>query len=86
MQTKKEESFSLKKYSLKKWIMTNGLTQTFVASKLGLDVVEFKQMLNERKLFTKEQIFALIDLVGVREAYNIIYFPDKKTAKESSSE
>ncbi len=86
MQTEKQESFSLKKYSLKKWIMTNGLTQILVASKLGLDIVIFKQMLNERKLFTKEQIFALIDLVGVREAYNIIYFPDRKATKESSSE
>lgn len=82
----KQESFALKKYSLKQWIMSNGLTQTSVAKKLGLDILEFKRKLNEREQFTKEQIFALIDLVGVREAYHIIYFPDRKTAKEGSGE
>ena len=86
MQTEKQESFALKKYSLKQWIVMNGLTQTYVAKKLGLDILEFKRKLRERELFTKEQIFALINLVGVREAYHIIYFPDRKMTKEGSSE
>ena len=86
MQTEKQESFALKKYSLKQWIITNGYTQTFVAKKLGLDILEFKRKLDERELFTKEQIYALIDLVGLREAYHIIYFPDRKTEQEDKGE
>lgn len=77
-ETAKRESYALKKYSLKQWILTNGYTQTFVAKKLGLDILEFKRKLVEREPFTKEQIFALIDLVGVRDAYHIIYFPAKE--------
>ena len=80
----RDECYSLKKY--KRWIVTHGYTQTFVAKKLGLDILEFKRKLDERESFTKEQIYALIDLVGLREAYHIIYFPDRKTEKENKVE
>lgn len=82
----KQESFSLKKYRLKQWIMANGFTQTYVAKKFGVDILEFKRKLREREPFTKEQILALIELVGLRDAYRIIYFPREESDKESGSE
>ena len=39
------EGYSLKKYSLKKWIYENGYTQPYVARKLGLHPEDFKQKL-----------------------------------------
>lgn len=86
MQEEIRESYSLKKNSLKRWIFQHGLTQTAVAEKLGLDVVEFKRKLAQREFFTREQIFALIDLIGLREMYHIVYFPKEEQNKESSGE
>lgn len=86
MLEKKSDSYSLKKYRLKQWIATHGYTQTAVAEKLGFDVVEFKRKLAQRESFTREQIFALIDLIGLREMYHIVYFPKEEQNKESSGE
>ena len=85
MQVEKN-SYSLKKYCFKKWIATHGYTQTFVAKRLGVDILEFKRKLKQRESFTKEQIFSLIELVGLRDAYRIIYFPSGETNKESGGE
>lgn len=84
--TTPNESYSLKKYRLKQWIAMHSYTQTFVAKKLGLDIVEFKRKLSAREPFNKEQISALIELVGLREAYHIIYFPHAETPKEDDGE
>lgn len=81
-----KNSFSLKQYSLKQWIVTHGYTQTSVAKKLGLDIIEFKRKLKQREQFNREQIYALIELVGLRDAYRIIYFPREESDKESGSE
>lgn len=81
-----KNSFSLKQYRLKQWIVIHGYTQTSVAKKLGLDIIEFKQKLKQREPFTREQIFALIDMVGLEAAYHIIFFPEKKKPKEGSGE
>lgn len=82
----RDECYSLKKYSLKRWIVTHGYTQTSVAKNLGLDILEFKRKLNQREPFTREQIFTLLELVGLRDAYHIIYFPREETHKENSGE
>ena len=69
-----EERFSFKKYSLKQRIMAKGYTQTFVANKLGLEIMDFKRKLSEHEPFTKEQIFALMDLIGIKETYKVLFF------------
>lgn len=79
MQEEIRESYSLKKNSLKRWIFQHGLTQTEMAKKLGIDVVEFKKKLYKREPFSWEQLMALINFVGIRAAYNIIYFPVAQT-------
>lgn len=69
------KGYSLKKGKLKKWIYDHRQTQPNVAKKLGLPVVEFKRMLQERELFNRDQLSKLIELLGAAEAFNVIYFP-----------
>lgn len=73
--SEKVKGYSLKKGRLKKWIYDHKQTQPYVAKKLGLPVVEFKRMLQERELFNREQLSRLITLLGATEAFNVIYFP-----------
>ena len=72
---------SLKKGQLKRWIYENHHTQPFVARKLNLSVEEFKRMLSNHELFNREQVKALIELLGANEAYKVIYFPTKEERK-----
>lgn len=72
------DGYSLKKYSLKKWIYGNGYTQPFVAEKLHLDVEEFKRKLRQREKFNREQITLLISIMKAKEAFKVIDFPTKR--------
>ena len=76
------EGYSLKKYSLKKWIYENGYTQPYVARKLGLHPEDFKQKLREREKFNKPQIWELIKLMGAEDAFKVLYFPTKQQRRE----
>ena len=73
----KIDGYSLKKGKLKRWIYENHHTQPFVARKLNLSVEEFKQKLRKHELFDRDQMEALINLMGAREAFKVIYFPTK---------
>lgn len=72
------DGYSLKKYSLKKWIYGNGYTQPFIAEELHLDVEEFKRKLRQREKFNREQITLLISIMKAKEAFKVIYFPTKR--------
>ena len=76
------EGYSLKKYSLKKWIYENGYTQPYVARKLGLHPEDFKQKLREQGKFNEPQIWELIKLMGAEDAFKVLYFPTKQQRRE----
>lgn len=76
------EGYSLKKGRLKKYIFRNHYTQTYFAKRLNLSAEEFKRKLTNRELFNKEQLRALINLMGAREAFKVIYFPSAKKRRK----
>ena len=76
------EGYSLKKGRLKKYIFTNNYTQTYFAQKLNLSAEEFKRKLTNRELFNKEQLRTLINLMGAKEAFKVIYFPSAKNRRK----
>ena len=76
------EGYSLKKYSLKKWIYGNGFTQQYVARKMDIDPDDFKRKLREREKFNKPQIWALIKLMGAEDAFKVLYFPTKQQRRQ----
>lgn len=76
------DGYSLKKYSLKKWIYANGHTQPFVARKLNLKPEEFKRKLREREKFSEQSIRALVHLMHAEEAFKVIYFKTKRQRRE----
>ena len=66
--------YSLKKKKLKQWIYRNRLTQPYVARKMRMSVVEFKENLKDNKLFNRGQLKHLIYLMGARNAFRVIHF------------
>lgn len=76
------EGYSLKKYRLKSWIYDNDYTQPYVARRMGIDLDEFKQMLRDRKKFSREQLWKLIKLMGAEEAFNVLYFPSQRRRRK----
>jgi hypothetical protein len=76
------KGYSLKKYKLKEWIYDNGYTQPFVAKRLGLSPKEFKRKLRDHEKFHREQIKNLVYLMGAEFAFNVLYFPSKRTRKK----
>lgn len=76
------EGYSLKRYSLKKWIYENGHTQPFIARKMNLEPEEFKRKLREREKFDEQSIRALVHLMHAEEAFKVLYFPTKCQRRE----
>ncbi len=76
------KGFSLKKGKLKKWIYEHDYTQSYIALKLSLTAAEFKRKLRAKELFDREQIEALIKLMGANEAYRVIYFPSARERRK----
>lgn len=76
------DGYSLKKYTLKKWIYENDHTQPYVAKKLGLAPEEFKRKLREHEKFNREQIESLVYLMGAEASFNVLYFPSKRKRKK----
>ena len=72
---KEESKYSLKKRKLQQWIYLNQLTQPYVARRLGLDPIEFKAMIKDNVPFNREQITRLVQLMGAKDAFRVIYFP-----------
>lgn len=76
------KGYSLKKHKLKKWIYINGYTQPQIAKLLNLSLSEFKKRIRHHELFYKKQIETIIHLMGAKEAFQVIYFPNKEERKK----
>lgn len=72
------DGYPLKKYPLKRWIYDNHFSQPFVARVMKIPPDEFKRKLREKEKFNREEITALVKLMGAEDAFNAIYFPTKK--------
>lgn len=72
------DGYSLKKKTLKRWIYGHNLTQPYVARKLNLDPVVFKEKLRNREKFNSEQIRALVLLMKAEDAFKVLYFPSNR--------
>lgn len=81
---KMEKGYSLKNRKLRRWIYLHHRSLPYVARKMGLSKEELKRKLKEKECFHKDQICALIYLVGAKDAIEMIYFPtiiEKKEVK-----
>lgn len=74
--------YGVKKQMLKKWIYDHNLTQAYVARKMNLPVEDFKQKLRDKGTFNREQLKALIKLMGAWDAFKVIYFPSKRKRRK----
>ena len=74
--------YGLKKVMLKKWIYDHKLTQPYVARKMNMPVEDFKQKLNDKGTFNREQLKTLIKLMGAWDAFKVIYFPSKRKRRK----
>lgn len=74
--------YGVKKKMLKKWIYDHNLTQPYVARKMNMSVEDFKAVLQEQGTFNREQIKALVNLMGAWEAFKVIYFPSKRKRRK----
>lgn len=70
--------YGLKKRCLLRWVYSHGLTQPYVAKRLGLSAEEFKRKLREREKFNEYQMSRLVRLMKARAAFHVIYFPSMR--------
>ena len=76
------KGYGVKRKLLKRWIYKNKLTQPYVARKLNMPVVDFKQTLKEKGTFNAEQLKALVKLMGAWEAFKVLYFSSKRKRRK----
>ena len=72
------DGYPLKKYPLKRWIYDNHFSQPFVARVMKIPPDEFKRRLREKEKFNRDEITALVKLMGAEDAFEVIYFPTMK--------
>lgn len=72
------DGYPLKKYPLKRWIYDNHFSQPFVARVMQLSPEEFKRRLRRKEKFNRDEITALVKLMGAEDAFEVIYFPTMK--------
>ena len=80
--TDNELGYSLKKRKLRQWIYLHQLTQPYVAKRMGMEQEEFQAKLNEGAKFNREQITGLVELMGARDAFDVLYFPTAEQREE----
>ena len=69
------KGYPLKRNNFWKWIKEQEYTVSFVANRLNLPAKVFKRKLWTRQMFNREQIWALIQLMGAEDAFRVIYLP-----------
>ncbi|MCM1221024.1 MAG: hypothetical protein NC311_17275 [Muribaculaceae bacterium] len=66
---------TLKSRKLKLELKRQGITQGDAARSLGISKYELRYRLNKRQAFCKEEIVALVYLIGAKTALRVIWFP-----------
>lgn len=77
-----KQGYGVKKKLLKKWIYDHKKTQPYVAKRLNMPVEAFKEKINNKGTFNREQLKALIYLMGAWDAFHVIYFPSKRQRRK----
>ena len=70
-----KNGLTLKSRVLKRWLKRKRFTQSFVATRLGMDKRKFRRKLYKHCRFNKSEIKAFVRLLGARASISVIWFP-----------
>ncbi|MBQ8658930.1 MAG: hypothetical protein IJ506_07315 [Clostridia bacterium] len=78
----KREGYSLRKGRLIRFLKKNNFTLEDIAAKIEISERELQERLDDWDYFNAEEIERLVEFVGAKAAYDIIFFPTRKEKEE----
>lgn len=70
--------YSIWKGKLMKFLKKKNFTLSDIATKIGISEREMQERLDDWDYFNAEEIELLVEFVGAKAAYDMIYFPTRK--------
>ena len=75
---KNQKGYSIWKGKLMKFLKKRNFTLSDIATKIGISERELQERLDDWDYWNAEEIERIVEFVGAKAAYDIIYFPSRK--------
>ena len=79
---KNQKGYSIWKGKLLKFLKKRNFTLSDIATKIGISERELQERLDDWDYWNAEEIERIVEFVGAKAAYDIIYFPSRKEKEQ----